>query len=183
MIQTESMVIIPPGEQLSPFDAQRQIHELLAQETRFGIVQTVLGHPAHLPSLAELAYYTQKSESAVLDQLRTLADQQFVTSYELAESQQKRDLPGTFYGLTERGVLLLDRYDYLRGMSMVQAMHEHTAKTEKIRRHENAPRPALPEAVAGALGLADGTGEKHSSAGAALSEDVESRTFRELGPD
>ncbi len=177
---------IPPGEQLSPFDAQRRIHELLAQDTRFGIVQTVLGHPAHLPSLAELAYYTQSSESAVLSQLQTLEDQQFVTSYELPESKHKRALPGTFYGLTERGVLLLDRYDYLQGIPMVQAMQAHTAKTEQIRRHENAPRPELPDAVAEALGLAEGTGPGAGgppSFASAGGQEEESTTIRELGSE
>ena len=41
---------VAPGEHLSPFEAQRQIHELLAQETRFRIIQTILGHTEHLPS-------------------------------------------------------------------------------------------------------------------------------------
>ncbi|WP_431358935.1 winged helix-turn-helix domain-containing protein [Halovenus amylolytica] len=148
---------VPPGEHLSPFEAQRKIHELLAQETRFRIIQTILGHPDHLPSLAELAYYSQKSESAVLDQLGELEEHSLVTTYELSESQGKRDLPGTFYGLTDRGVGILDKYNYLRGLPMLQAVHENTVKTERIRRHEAAPRPTLPDAVADALGVTEGT--------------------------
>ncbi|MEF8821317.1 MAG: winged helix-turn-helix domain-containing protein [Halovenus sp.] len=148
---------VAPGEHLSPFEAQRKIHELLAQETRFRIIQTILGHPDHLPSLAELAYYSQKSESAVLDQLGELEEHSLVTTYELSESQGKRDLPGTFYGLTDRGVGILDKYNYLRGLPMLQAVHENTVKTERIRRHEAAPRPTLPDAVADALGVTEGT--------------------------
>jgi hypothetical protein len=41
-----------------------------------------------------------------------------------------------FYGFTERGV---------------EVLHENTRKTEKVERHESAPRPELPDAVADAL--------------------------------
>jgi hypothetical protein len=166
---------IPPGEHLSPFETQRELHAVFAQETRHRIIQTVLGHPEYLPSLAELAYYSQKSESAVLDQLAELEEFDLVTTYELEASQRKRDLPGTFYGFTERGVLLLGRFEYLRGAPMLQSVHEQTAKTERIRRHESAPRPDLPEPIAEALagGGSDGDG---SELAAALSESITGET-------
>ena len=169
---------IPPGEHLSPFETQRELHAAFAQETRHRIIQTVLGHPEHLPSLAELAYYCQKSESAVIDQLGELSELGLVARYELDESQQQRDLPGTFYGFTERGVLILGRFEYLRGRPMLAAVHEQTAKTERIRRHEAAPRPALPDAVTAAL-EAEHTDENEMAAavGTAM-EDADS--FREL---
>lgn len=149
------MATIPPGEYLSPFETQRRIHELFAQETRHRILLTIMGHPAHLPSLAELAYYTQKSESAVLDQLAQFEERGIVTSYSHDAGKDAYDLPGTFYGLTERGVLTLGKFDYLRGVPVLRAMHDATAKTEQIRRHEDAPRPDLPAAVREALGLGD----------------------------
>ena len=145
---------IPPGEALSPFETQRKIHELFAQETRHRILQTVLGHPAHLPSLAELAYYSQKSESAVLDQLDELIEYDLVATYTLEEGRGSRDLPGTFYGPTERGVLMFERFGYLRGAAMLRTVHEETAKTERIRRHESAPRPYPPRTVTHALARA-----------------------------
>lgn len=172
---------IPPGEHLSPFETQRELHAVFAQETRHRIIQTILGHPAHLPSLAELAYYSQKSESAVLDQLAELEEFGLTTTYDLEASQRKRNLPGTFYGFTERGVLLLDRFEYLRGAQMLQAVHEQTAKTERIRRHEDAPRPELPETVASMLerGGSEGDG---SELAAALGESItgETDSLREL---
>ena len=142
---------IPPGEALSPFESERKIHELFAQETRHRILQTVLGHPAHLPSLAELSYYSQKSESAVLDQLDELIENDLLDAYTLADGRGSRDLPGTFYGPTERGVFLFEKFGYLRGIAMVRAVQGRTAKTERIRRHESAPRPYLPPEVAHAL--------------------------------
>jgi len=168
---------IPPGEALSPFESERKIHELFAQETRHRILQTVLGHPAHLPSLAELSYYSQKSESAVLDQLEELIENDLLATYTLADGRGSRDLPGTFYGPTERGVLLFGKFGYLRGIAMLRAVHERTAKTERIRRHESAPRPYLPTAVAHALarGARDGGSdtEPQRAFTAAVGEDAD----------
>ncbi|MFC7197792.1 hypothetical protein ACFQL4_29265 [Halosimplex aquaticum] len=56
-----------------------------------------------------------------------------------------------FYGFTERGAEVLHDYKYLRGLPVARALYESTRKTEKIERHESAPRPELPEAVAEAL--------------------------------
>lgn len=169
---------IPPGEHLSPFETQRELHAAFAQETRHRIIQTVLGHPEHLPSLAELAYYTQKSESAVLDQLGELSDLGLLEQYELTDSRGERDLPGTFYGFTERGVLVLDRFEYLRGRPMLEAVHEQTAKTERIRRHEAAPRPELPAAVTAPLEAEGDDGNQLAATFGAAMEDSDS--LREL---
>lgn len=158
------MAKTPPGEHLSPFEAQRQIHELFAQETRHHIIHSILGHPSHLPSLSELAYYSQKSESAVIDQLDVLEKQGLVTTYVLEESHSKRDLPGTFYGLTNRGVRTLAKFNYIRGVPMLQAIHENTIKTEQIRRHEAAPRPDLPTPIANALGSGPDNGDEEGDA-------------------
>jgi len=39
----------------------------------------------------------------------------------------------------------------LRGLPVARALYENTRKTEKIERHESAPRPDLPTAVTEAL--------------------------------
>ena len=49
------------------------------------------------------------------------------------------------------GVEVLHDYKYLRGLPVARALYENTRKTEKIERHESAPRPELPDAVANAL--------------------------------
>lgn len=141
----------PPADRTSPFEAQRAMHELLSQETRHHILQTILGHPAHLVSLAELGYYTQKSESAILDQLRELINHDIVAAYTYEGSEGTRDQPSKFYGLTERGVQILDEFKYLRGIPVLRAVHDNTVKPERIQRHEDAPRPDLPDSVAEAL--------------------------------
>ncbi len=134
-----------------PFAEQQRLFKLLSQDTRHLIIQELLGHPAHLMSLAELEYMIGKSQAAIKDQLETLIDAGIVACYTYEPSEQKRDLPSQFYGFTERGVEILHDYKYLRGLPVARALYEHTRKTEKIDRHESAPRPKLPGAVADAL--------------------------------
>ena len=134
-----------------PFAEQQQLFKLLSQDTRHLIIQELLGHPTHLMSLAELEYMTGKSQAAIKDQLETLTEAGILARYTYEPSEGKRDLPSKFYGFTERGVELLHDYKYLRGLPIARALYENTRKTEKIERHEAAPRPALPDAVADAL--------------------------------
>ncbi|WP_049903804.1 helix-turn-helix domain-containing protein [Halococcus agarilyticus] len=141
----------PSATPASPFEAQREIHELLSQETRHHILQAILGHPTHLLSLTELGYYIQKSESAILDQLDVLNNQDLIAVYIAEENKSKRDQPSKFYGLTERGIEVLDEFKYLRGVPVLRAVHDNTVKPERIQRHEDAPRPELPDVVANAL--------------------------------
>lgn len=134
-----------------PFAEQQRLFKLLSQDTRHLIIQELLGHPAHLMSLAELEYMTGKSQAAIKDQLETLIDAGILARYTYEPSEGKRDLPSQFYGFTRRGVEILHDYKYLRGLPVARALYENTRKTQKIGRHESAPRPELPTAVAEAL--------------------------------
>ncbi|UHQ96117.1 winged helix-turn-helix domain-containing protein [Natrinema halophilum] len=134
-----------------PFAEQQRLFKLLSQDTRHLIIQELLGHPTHLMSLAELEYMTGKSQAAIKDQLETLIEAGIVARYTYEPSHGTRNLPSQFYGFTERGVEILHDYKYLRGLPAARALYENTRKTEKIERHEAAPRPELPVAVADAL--------------------------------
>lgn len=134
-----------------PFEEQRQMYDLLSQETRHLILQHVLGHPAHLPSLDELAYLIPKNKAAIRDQLHVLADEGVVERFEHPPNEGSRDLPSQFYGLTAFGVEVLSEYNYLRGLPVARAIHENTRLSEKAQRHRDAPRPDLPAAVRRAL--------------------------------
>lgn len=134
-----------------PFAEQQRIFKLLSQDTRHLIIQELLGHPAHLMSLAELEYMVGKSQAAIKDQLETLIEAGIVDRYIYEPSEGTRDLPSQFYGFTEHGVEILYDYKYLRGLPIARALYENTRKTEKINRHEAAPRPELPAAVVEAL--------------------------------
>jgi len=134
-----------------PFAEQQRLFKLLSQDTRHLIIQELLGHPVHLMSLAEFEYMTGKSQAAIKDQLERLIDAGIIARYTYDPSEKKRDLPAQFYGFTERGVEILHDYKYLRGLPVARAFYENTRKTEKIERHESAPRPELPDAVVEAL--------------------------------
>jgi DNA-binding transcriptional ArsR family regulator len=139
------------GFAVMPFEQQRRVHELLSQETRYHIIQTILGHPAFLPSITEFDYYISKSKPTIHEQLDRLQDEGLIRAYELGREQRKRDLPYRFYGLTEHGVEVLYEYKYLRGVPIMRAITDATEKPAKVERHQNAPRPKLPDPVADAL--------------------------------
>jgi hypothetical protein len=134
-----------------PFAEQRRIFDLLSQETRHHIIQNILGHPAHLMSLAELDFMLPKSKAAIKAQLDNLIEADILALYPYEPSEGTRDLPSQFYGFTEHGVQILYDYKYLRGLPVARALYEKTRKARKIERHEAAPRPDLPSAVAEAL--------------------------------
>lgn len=142
-----------------PFAEQREVRELLSQETRHLVVQCILGHPHHLASLAELAYMIPKNEGAILDQLETLQAAGILDVYVHEPNQSARDLPSRFWGPTERGVEVLYEHNFLRGVPVARAVYEETRKSEKVERHEAAPRPALPDAVGEALSFDEPTVE------------------------
>jgi hypothetical protein len=111
------------------------------------ILQNVLGHPSHLPSLAELDHMLPKSKAAISDQLQTLIDADVLAEYVHEPSESKRDLPAKFYGLTPHGVEILSEYNYLSGLPIARSVYDNTRKSAQVERHENAPRPRLPEQV------------------------------------
>lgn len=131
----------------TPFEEQRRVYELLSQETRHLILQTVLGHPSGLPSLGELDHFIPKSTGAISDQLDVLSAESVLAAYHHEPNESSRDLPATFYGLTERGVDILSEYSYLRGVPVARSVYRNTRKTARVERHESAPRPGLPAAV------------------------------------
>ena len=134
-----------------PFAEQQRLYELLSQDTRQLIVQELLGHPTHLMSLAELEYMTGKNRVTITNHLDTLREEDIIARYIFEPNKKTRGLPAQFYGFTERGVEILHDYKYLRGVPVARALYENTRKTEKIQRHEAAPRPDLPPVVAAAL--------------------------------
>lgn len=143
----------PAAESDAPFEEQRQIYDLLSQETRHLILQFILGHPAHLASLDELSYMIPKNKAAIRDQLAVLSDNDIIACYRHPPNEDSRGLPSQFYGLTEHGVAILDEYNYLRGLPVARALYDNTRLSEKAERHRDAPRPGLPDEVTNALTL------------------------------
>ncbi|APX00170.1 hypothetical protein CHINAEXTREME_20355 (plasmid) [Halobiforma lacisalsi AJ5] len=145
-----------PDHEENPLERQRELMELLSQETRHSIIQTLLGHPELLASADELNHFTpSKSKKTVQEQLDVLVDAEILAIYEHSPNKEKRGLPWKFYGFTEYGVDILGDFNYLKGVPMARAVHQKTRKPEKIERHETAPRPLLPEPVRAAFRLND----------------------------
>jgi len=147
---------VPAAKDGTPFEEQRQIYELLSQETRHLVLQYILGHPAHLLSLDEFAYLIPKNKAAIRDQLQVLEDADVIACYEHPPNEGTRGLPSQFYGLTEYGVAVLSEYNYLRGLPVARALYDNTRLSEKAERHLDAPRPDLPSNVDRALRIEDG---------------------------
>lgn len=135
----------------APYETQRTVQRYLSQETRHNILQVILGHPEHLVSVTEFDYYISKSRSTISEQLDDLASHEILGQYHHEPNADIRDIPADFWSLTAFGVALLEEYNYFRGLPIMRAAHDATHKTETIQRHEDAPRPGLPEPVSEAL--------------------------------
>ncbi|QLG49925.1 ArsR family transcriptional regulator [Natrinema halophilum] len=132
----------------NPLDRQRELMELLSQETRHSIIQSLVGHPKTLASADEINHFVpSKSKKTVEEQLDVLVEADILAIYEYPPNREKRGLPWKFYGFTKYGADILGDFNYLKGVPMARAVHQKTRKPEKIERHETAPRPPLPEPV------------------------------------
>lgn len=145
-----------PDHEENPLERQRELMELLSQETRHSIIQALLGHPELLASADEINHFIpSKSKKTVEEQLDVLVEADILGIYEFPPNKEKRGLPWKFYGFTEYGVGILGDFNYLKGVPMARAVHQKTRKPEKIERHETAPRPPLPESVRTAFRLGE----------------------------
>ena len=140
----------------NPLERQRELMELLSQETRHSIIQTLLGHPDVLASADEINHFIpSKSKKTVEEQLEVLVEAEILAIYDYPPNKETRGLPWKFYGFTEHGADILGDFNYLKGVPMARAVHRKTRKPEKIERHETAPRPPLPEPVRATFRLDD----------------------------
>lgn len=115
---------------------------VLTQETRFVLVQNILSHPEQLPTLREFDYVNPtKSRSTIREHLDTLIENDVVETVTLPESERTRDLPYRFYGLTDTGRELLERFDLLGAEGTLGEMYERLETTPEIERYADAPRP------------------------------------------
>jgi len=143
------------GDDVMPFEKQRRAHRFLTQETRYHIIQAVLGHPAHLVTLDEVEYLVPKNRSTIREHLDRLADHHVMDKYVYDGDDAGTHDPREFWGLTSYGVGLLDEYGYLRYVPVLRALQDNLYYTQKIDRHRNALRPDLPADVARAFATPD----------------------------
>lgn len=139
------------GDDALPFEKQRRAHRFISQETRYHIIQAILGHPDHLVTLDELEYLVPKNRSTIREHLDRLAEKDIVAKQSYDGDDGGQAVPRDFWGFTRYGITLIDEYDYLRNVPVLRALQDNLYLTEKIERHRNAPRPALPDDVASAF--------------------------------
>lgn len=139
------------GEDVMPLERQRRAHRFLTQETRYHVLQAILGHPKHLVTLDEFEYLVPKNRSTIRDHLDRLADKHLIAKYVYDGEDVGPNDPREFWGLTDYGVDLLNEYGYLRYVPVLRALQDTIYLTAKIERHRTAPRPELPGDVADAF--------------------------------
>jgi DNA-binding PadR family transcriptional regulator len=138
-----------PDEAFDDIDEERERERLhvATQDTRFVLLQNILGHPSQLPSMKELSHLNPgKSEGTLYQHLERLVEADIVETYTLESGQRRRDLPYKFYGVSEDGRMFLGRHGLLQAEETLRKAYERVGKDDRIERFERAPRPQ--EAIA-----------------------------------
>jgi DNA-binding HxlR family transcriptional regulator len=131
-----------PDEATSDLDTVRERLNVVTQETRFSLVQDILGHPSGLPTLKELDYLNpSRSQTTIRQHLQRLVEAGIVEEVELPEDRRRNDLPYKFYGISAEGRRFLDGHKLLRAEETLRAIYDRVEKTAEIERYESAPRP------------------------------------------
>ncbi|WP_135306296.1 helix-turn-helix domain-containing protein [Haloarcula amylovorans] len=126
----------------SDLESVRERLNVVTQETRFALLQDILGHPSELPTLRELDYVNpSKSQTTIRQHLQQLVDAGIVEEILLPEDRRKNDLPYKFYGISESGRQFLDEHKLLRAQDTLREIYDRVEKTDDIKRYETAPRP------------------------------------------
>jgi hypothetical protein len=131
-----------PDEATNDLGTVRERLNVVTQETRFSLVQDILGHPSGLPTLKELDYVNpSRSQTTIRQHLERLVAAGIVEEVELSEDRRQNDLPYKFYGISEDGRRFLDEHKLLRAEETLREIYSRVEKTDEIERYESAPRP------------------------------------------
>lgn len=112
------------------------------ERTRIILLQQILAHDTGALSVAELDYRNPDlDEVDVRYHVREMAERDVVTALKLPTGERRRDLPTTFWAVTEKGIDLLERMDLLDETLVWQEAYDHTERTDEIARIEELDRP------------------------------------------
>lgn len=130
-----------PAEMFKNNEDRKTLH-IITQETRFILLQNILGHPEQLPSIPELTLLNpNKNEGTIYQHLKRLIDVDVVEVYTLPSNQRELDLPFKFYGISKEGEAFLNRYDIFESDEALHDIYTHVDRSERMKRLESAPRP------------------------------------------
>ncbi|GAA0511908.1 hypothetical protein SAMN04488066_10493 [Halorubrum aquaticum] len=126
----------------SDLESVREQLSVVTQETRFALIQDILGHPSGLPTLKELDYVNpSKSRTTIRQHLQQLVDAGIAEEVFLPEDERRNDMPYKFYGISDAGREFLDDHMLLRARETLREIYERIEKTDDIKRYETAQRP------------------------------------------
>ncbi|AKH98741.1 helix-turn-helix domain-containing protein [Halanaeroarchaeum sulfurireducens] len=126
----------------SDLKSVRERLNVVTQETRFALLQDILGHPSELPTVKELDYVNpSKSQTTIRQHLQQLVDTGIVEEVLLPEDRRQNDLPYKFYGISESGRQFLEEHKLLRAQDTLREIYARVDKTDDVKRYETAPRP------------------------------------------
>lgn len=130
-----------PGESgrdgLDTWEALRAI----TQETRASLIADVVGHPEGTISVPELDYLNPDIErSAITEHLARLVDVGVLGKTTIPVGERSRDLPYTFYYVTDAGRDLFDRNDIF-DEALWREQYEKVTKSPDIKEIEGMDRP------------------------------------------
>jgi len=113
----------------------------ITQETRASLIADVVGHPEGTISVPELDYLNPDVErSAITEHLSLLVDVGVLAKATIPVGERSRDLPHTFYYVTEAGRDLFDRNDIF-DETLWSEQYEKVTKSPEIREIEGMERP------------------------------------------
>jgi len=123
--------------------APLQLVDFVTQQTRFALVNNILQHSNHLPSMYELEELNPNvSDATVYKHIQKLIDADIVKEVTLNDGQRRQGYPWKFYGLTEEGREFLEDHNLLAAEETLKHIYETISdKPEKMIKYENAPRP------------------------------------------
>ncbi|MDY7081631.1 MAG: transcriptional regulator [Halobacteria archaeon] len=119
-----------------------ELLDTVTDPSRARIIHTILGHPKELASVREIDYMNPEMKKSNIDyHLRELVDNGIAEKVSLPKGKRKRDLPSTFYGITERGEELLKKHNLWNEKEMWELLYQSVEKNPEIQRIEDMERP------------------------------------------
>lgn len=117
------------------------LHEITTSP-RPSLISDILGHPEGAPSMREFEHYNPSyKRNTIQYHLNRLIEVGVVEKVALPPGQRKRDLPSTFYRLTDEGRALLDHHNLLEEETAWTAIYENVEKPPGIEAAEEMDRP------------------------------------------
>jgi predicted transcriptional regulator len=116
---------------------------LILQDSRAKLLLQILAHPQRMPSAPELDYRNPSMEASTVQyHLRKLGDAGIIEKVKLPKGERTRDLPSTFFRVTEKGERLLKQANLYEEVETWREVYERMERTPEIREIESMPRPS-----------------------------------------